>query len=158
MKSYYHGLSLHGVMNVPVWITFSICGFVPLMAARAYRESLASRPLAWAAFGLMVAVLLTAGIPLLQNNATVMFTFYSPMKAHWAFIVGLTVVVAGTWLVTLNLALTHLTWRRRNAGARTPLPAFMALITFVMWTIASVGLAAEMLILLIPWSLGWVQG
>src|SRR5207237_1932198 len=28
--------------------------------------------------------------------------------AHWAFYVGLTLVVVGTWLVTLNLALT---WR-----------------------------------------------
>ena len=157
VKSYYHGLSLHGVMNVLVWTTFFICGFVPFMAARAYRQPLASRPLAWAAFALMVAGLLTAGVPLLQNNATVMFTFYPPMKAHWAFYVGLTVVVAGTWLVTLNLVLTHLAWRRRNPGARTPLPAFMALITFVMWAIASVGLAAEMLFMLIPWSLGWRQ-
>ena len=158
VKSYYHGLSLHGVMNVLVWTTFFICGFVPFMAARAYRQPLASRPLGWAAFGVMVAGLLVAGIPLLQNNATVMFTFYPPMKAHWAFYVGLTVVVVGTWLVTLNLVLTHLAWRRRNPAARTPLPAFMALITFVMWTIASLGLAAEMLFMLIPWSLGWVQG
>ena len=155
-KSYYHGLSLHGVMNVLVWTTFFICGFVPYMAARAYRRPLASRPLAWSAFGVMAAGLLVAGVPLLQNNATVMFTFYPPMKAHGAFYVGLTLVLAGTWLVTLNLVLTHRAWRRRNRAARTPLPAFMALITFVMWTIASAGLAAEMLFLLIPWSLGWV--
>jgi hypothetical protein len=34
----------------------------------------------------------------------------------------------------------------------------MALITFTMWTIASVGIAAEMLFMLLPWSFGWIQG
>ena len=34
----------------------------------------------------------------------------------------------------------------------------MALMTLAMWSIASLGLAAEMLGLLIPWSLGWQQG
>jgi cytochrome c oxidase subunit 1 len=105
----------------------------------------------------MLLGLIVAGVPLLQNNATVMFTFYPPMQAHWAFYVGLTLVVVSTWLVTLNLLLTQRDWRRQHRNERTPLPAFMALITFIMWTIASLGLAAEMLFMLIPWSLGWSQ-
>ena len=28
VQSYYHGLSLHGVMNALVWPTFFICGFL----------------------------------------------------------------------------------------------------------------------------------
>ena len=51
------------------------------------------------------------------NNATAMFTFYPQMKALWAFCAGLTVVAAGTCLVTLNLMLTHLAWRRRTPAA-----------------------------------------
>ena len=87
-----------------------------------------------------------------------MFTFYPPLKAHWAFYVGLTLVVAGTWLVTLNLALTLARVAGAHPGQRTPLPAFMSMVTFAMWTIASLGIAAEMLFLLIPWSLGLVSG
>jgi cytochrome c oxidase subunit 1 len=34
----------------------------------------------------------------------------------------------------------------------------MTLVTFAMWSIASLGLAAEMLGMLIPWSLGWQTG
>src|SRR5207302_11212640 len=64
----------------------------------------------------------------------------------------------GTWLVTLNLALTWRAWRADHPGLPTPLAAFMSLVTFAMWTIASLGLAAEMLVLLIPWSLGWIAG
>ena len=114
--------------------------------------------LGWVTFWVMLAGLVLAAIPLVGNAATVMFTFYPPLKAHWAFYVGLTLVVVGTWLVTLNLALTHRAWRAQHPGARTPLPAFMSLVTFAMWTLASLGLAAEMLFMLIPWSLGLVAG
>jgi cytochrome c oxidase subunit 1 len=158
IRSYYHGLTLHGVLNVLVYTTFFICGFVPLMAARALGRPLVGRPLAWATFWLMLGGLLLATIPLLGNAASVLFTFYPPLRAHWAFYVGLTLVVAGTWFVTANLALTLRAWRQAHPGARTPLAAFMAMVTFAMWTIASLGLAAEMLFLLIPWSLGWRSG
>jgi cytochrome c oxidase subunit 1 len=158
VQSYYHGLSLHGVLNVLVWTTFFICGFLPFIAVQAFDVPLAAPRLGWFTFWLMTGGLLLAAIPLIGNAATVMFTFYPPLKAHWAFYVGLTLVVVGTWLVTLNLALTRQAWRRTHPGERTPLPAFMALVTFTMWTLASAGLAAEMLFLTIPWSLGLVAG
>jgi cytochrome c oxidase subunit 1 len=50
----------------------------------------------------MATGLILAAVPLLTNQATVMFTFYPPMKAHTAFYVGLTMVVAATWLVALT--------------------------------------------------------
>jgi cytochrome c oxidase subunit 1 len=158
VQSYYHGLSVHGVLNVLVWTTFFICGFLPFIAVQAFDVPLAAPRLGWFTFWLMTGGLLLAAIPLVGNAATVMFTFYPPLKAHWAFYVGLTLVVVGTWLVTLNLALTRQAWRRTHPGERTPLPAFMALVTFTMWTLASAGLAAEMLFLTIPWSLGIVAG
>ncbi|HEU5323513.1 MAG TPA: cbb3-type cytochrome c oxidase subunit I, partial [Methylomirabilota bacterium] len=98
VKSYYHGLSLHGVLNVLVWTTFFIAGFLPFVTVRSLGIPLASRRLGWATFWLMTGGLLLAAVPLLGNAATVMFTFYPPLKAHWAFYVGLTAVVAGTWL------------------------------------------------------------
>jgi cytochrome c oxidase subunit 1 len=158
VQSYYHGLSLHGVLNVLVWTTFFICGFLPFIAVEAFGTPLAAPRLGWLTFWLMTGGLLLAAIPLVGNAATVMFTFYPPLKAHWAFYVGLTLVVVGTWLVTLNLALTWRAWRRAHPTERTPLPAFMALVTFTMWTLASLGLAAEMLFMTIPWSLGLRAG
>jgi cytochrome c oxidase subunit 1 len=158
IRSHYHSLSIHGVLNALVWTTFFICGFLPFIMARALETPLARPRLGWLTFWLMVAGLVLAAIPLVGNAATVMFTFYPPLKAHWAFYVGLTLVVAGTWLVTLNLVLTWRAWRARHPGVRTPLPAFMALVSFVMWTIASLGLAAEMLFLIIPWALGLLAG
>ena len=158
VQSYYHGLSLHGVLNVLVWTTFFISGFLPFVTVHSLGRPLASARLAWGTFGLMLFGLVLASIPLVGNAATVLFTFYPPMKAHWAFYVGLTLVVVATWLVTLNLVLTYRSWRRDHPGERTPLAAFMSLVTFVMWTIASLGIASEMLFMVIPWSLGLVKG
>src|SRR5262244_677431 len=42
LQSYYHSVSLHGVLNVLVWTTFFISGFVPFISARAYAMPLAS--------------------------------------------------------------------------------------------------------------------
>jgi cytochrome c oxidase subunit 1 len=158
IRSHYHSLSIHGVLNALVFTTFFIGGFLPFILTRALGTPLARPGLGWVTFWGMTAGLGLASIPLVGNAATVMFTFYPPLKAHWAFYVGLTLVVAGTWLVTLNLVLTWRAWRARHPGVRTPLAAFMSLVAFVMWTIASLGLAAEMLFLIIPWSLGLLSG
>ena len=158
IRSYYHGLTVHGVLNVLVFTTFFICGFVPLMVTRALGMPLASPGLGWGTFWLMLTGVVLAAVPLVGNAASVMFTLYPPLKAHWAFYLGLTLVVAGTWLVTLNLARTLNAWWRAHPGQRTPLPAFMGMVTFAMWTLASVGLAAEMVFLVLPWSLGWLAG
>src|SRR5207244_9182599 len=71
---------------------------------------------------------------------------------------GPTRVGEGTWLLTLRLAVSQRARRAQHPAARTPLAAFMSLVTMAMWTLASIGLAASMLFLLIPWSLGLVAG
>lgn len=158
IRSYYHGLSIHGVLNVLVWTTFFICGFLQFITARSLGAPLAIRALGWPVFWLMTGGLVIAAVPLVLNEATVLFTFYPPMRAHPAFYIGLTLVVVATWLVALNIVRSVSDWKNRNPGARTPLPAFMSLITFVMWFIASLGIASEMLFMMIPWSLGLAGG
>jgi cytochrome c oxidase subunit 1 len=158
VQTYYQGLTLHGVLNVLVWTTFFICGFLTFATVQTLTRPLYSLRFGWFTFGLMLVGLLLAAWPLLTNDATVMFTFYPPLKAHPAYYIGLTLVVVGTWLVLANLILTYRRWRAENPGVRTPLTTFMSLITLTMWTIATFGVAAEMLFLLIPWSLGMVGG
>src|SRR6266545_4453355 len=72
IQSYYHGLSLHGVMNVLVWTTFFISGFLTLATVHALETPLQSMAVGWAAFGLMIAGLAVTAIPLLGNQATVL--------------------------------------------------------------------------------------
>jgi cytochrome c oxidase subunit 1 len=158
IKSYYQGLSLHGVLNALVFTTFFITGFLTFGTVHSLKTGL-SRP--WVntiGFIVMVAGLLMTAVPLLTNNATVLYTFYPPLKAGALFYIGLTLVVVGSWLEGIGLYLTLAVWRKAHPGARTPFIAFASVLTMVMWQIASLGIAAEMLFLLIPWSLGWVQG
>ncbi len=158
IQSYYHGLTVHGVLNALVFTTFFICGFLIFVTGRSLGRPMQLRKLGWVTFWIMLAGLVMAAVPLLLNMATILYTLYPPMQAHWAFYLGLTLVVAATWLVTVNLTATYRAWRKDHPDERIPLPAFMSLATFYMWTIASMGLAAEMLFLQIPWSMGLVEG
>jgi cytochrome c oxidase subunit 1 len=133
IKSYYHWLSLHGVLNVLVWTTFFISGFLTFVTVQGLATPLQGIGLGWTGFGLMAGELILAAVPLLDNQATVMFTFYPPMKAHGAFYLGLTLVVAATWLVALTLYRTYGAWRRTHPGEWTPLAAFMSLVTFAVF-------------------------
>ncbi len=158
LKSYYQGLAIHGVLNVLVFTTFYIMGWLTFIAAHSFDRPLAYPKLAWGAFGLMMVGLVLAAIPLLSNNATVLFTFYPPLKADALYYIGLTLVVVGTWSLLINLLATQRRWKREHPGEKTPLAAFMSIVTMMMWTISTIGIASEMLFLLIPWSLGLTQG
>jgi cytochrome c oxidase subunit I len=154
IHSYYQGLTIHGVMNVLVWTTFFICGFLSFVVVYALGRPLSNMQLAWGAFWLMTGGLVIAAIPILLDQATVLYTFYPPLQAHAAFYIGLTLVVVATWIVAFTLFQTWRDWQRENPDERSPLAVYGSLVTFAMWTIASLGLAVSMLTMLIPWSLG----
>ncbi len=156
--TYYQGLTLHGVLVALVWTTFFICGFLVFVTIRALNRPLTSVRAGWAAFLLMGVGLVAAAYAILTNQASVLYTFYPPLRAHPAFYIGLTLVVVGTWVLSAVLFLTYRRWRAEHPRVRTPLTVFGALVTFVLWDIATLGVAAEMLVLLIPWSLGLVAG
>jgi cytochrome c oxidase subunit 1 len=158
LKSYYQGLSIHGVLNALVWTTFFICGFFTFALVRSLNRPLRFPWLSTWALICMVVGLLLAAYPLLANMATVLYTFYPPLQAHWTFYTGLTLVVVGSWMVGYSLLFTYGAWRKENEGKRTPFIALAILITMVMWQIATLGVAAEILFLVLPWSLGLIEG
>ena len=158
IQSYYQGLSLHGVLNALVYTTFFITGFLTFTTVHSLKRPLAIPSLNVVGFVVMAAGLLMAAVPLLLNQASVLYTFYPPLQASAFFYIGLTLVVVGSWIEAVGLFFTLAAWRNAHPGVRTPFIAFGSVLTLVMWLIASLGIAAEMLFLLIPWSLGWVKG
>lgn len=157
VKTYYQGLTLHGVLNALVWTTFFITGFLTFTTVHSLKENLRYPWVNTLGLVMMVVGLGMTALPLLRNEATVLYTFYPPLKASPFFYIGLTLVVVGSWIVGYGLFFTYAAWRKAHPGIRTPFIAFASILTMVMWQIASLGIAAEM-VLLIPWSLGWVQG
>jgi cytochrome c oxidase subunit I len=158
VQTYYQGLTIHGVLNALVWTTFFICGFFTFTVVQALK-----RPLRYPWMNTLALVLMSAGVlfaayPMFSNLASVLYTFYPPMLADWTFYVGLTLVVVGSWVVGYGLLFTYGAWRKENPGVRTPFLALAPLITMVMWQLATLGVAAEILFLLLPGALGWTSG
>ena len=118
--TYYQGLTLHGVLNALVWTTFFISGFLIFATVRALKTPLRSITLGWIGWALMIVGLVAAAYAMLSGQASVLYTFYPPLKAHPAFYIGLTLVVVGTWLLSANTYLTYADWRKVNPGAKRP--------------------------------------
>lgn len=157
-KSYYQGLTLHGVLNALVWTTFFIVGFTTLTTVKGLRRPLAKPKINLVGFVVMIVGLVTAAVPILLDQASVLYTFYPPLKASWAFYVGLTLVVVGSWIEGLGFYLTLAAWRKDHRGVRSPLITLAGIINAAMWQIATLGIAVEMLTMLIPWAFGITDG
>ena len=152
---YYRMLTAHGVLMALVFTTFFICGLSLFLVYRAVPRA-RSLKLGWSGFLLMLAGTLAATWAILSGNASVLYTFYAPLKAHPAFYIGATALVVATWFVVAEVLENVAYFRRTNPGEKLPLVVHGVACTFVMWFIASIGVAIEMLVFLIPWSFGWV--
>jgi len=155
---YYQILTVHGVILGLVLTTFFILGFMLASQSKtAGKYTSGERKFAWIGFWMMtIGVVITATFILL-NEASVLYTFYAPMMAHPGFYIGLTLVIVGSWFEGFVIFKRHARWRKENPGERTPLLSYMSVITMLMWQIATLGVAATVLIQFIPWSLGFTD-
>jgi cytochrome c oxidase subunit 1 len=55
------------------------------------------------------------------------------------------------------MVLTYRQWRKERPVERIPLLAYVSMLTFIMWFIASLGIAIEVLVFILPWSIGWKE-
>ncbi len=153
---YYQGLTLHGVVNALVFTTFFAVAFgnilVPYLLKMRYNMKVA-----WFSFALMLTGTLFASWAILARKASVLYTFYPPLKAHPLFYIGLALVVIGSWVAFFNWIPVYLRWRRENPDKKTPIGIVGLFVQFIVWTIASVAVAYEIVFMLIPWSMGWVE-
>ncbi|RTQ93267.1 b(o/a)3-type cytochrome-c oxidase subunit 1 [Lysinibacillus telephonicus] len=155
---YYQVLTVHGVLLGLILTTFFIMGFQFAAISRtAGAFSNTQRKLGWIGFWLMTIGTISAAVMVLLNEASVLYTFYAPLQAHWIFYLGLTLVVVGSWLECLAQAMRYAQWRRENKGQTSPLLTFMVVVNNLMWFVATLGVAAEVLFQLLPWSLGFVE-
>lgn len=85
-----------------------------------------------------------------------MFTFYPPMRASPWFYVGLFLLVFGIWIAVFGGYTQIFSWRKLNKGQHLPILAFFAMGVFTLMFFGSLGVAAEVL-MLIPWAFGWTE-
>jgi cytochrome c oxidase subunit I len=158
IQSYYQGLTLHGVLNALVWTTFFIVGFTNLTTIVGLGRPLTHPRLNRVGFWVMLIGLVMTAVPILLNTATVLYTFYPPMQADPFFYLGLVLVVVGSWIEGYGFFFTLRAWRKENPGVRTPFIAFGGVLNAAMWQIATLGVAVSILTMLLPASLGLIEG
>ncbi|MEX2414645.1 MAG: b(o/a)3-type cytochrome-c oxidase subunit 1, partial [Paenibacillaceae bacterium] len=156
---YYQLLTAHGVLMALIFTTYFIIGFLFSGVSKTLGGALlpAARKMAWSGYFLMSIGTVLGVILVLMNKATVLYTFYAPMMASPYYYIALTLIVVGSWLSGFAIFYQYVKWRRANKGQLSPLFSFMAVATMLMWQIATIGVAAEVLLQLIPWSFGWVD-
>jgi len=154
---YYRLLTAHGVLLALAFTTFFIVGIFQFAVYRQILRPGRALAVGWIGYGMMLLGTVMAAATILSGNASVLYTFYAPLKASPWFYFGATFLIFGTWVVAAEVIENIIWFKRRHRSERIPLPAFIALTTMVMWVIATLGVVAEMG-LLIPWSLGWTRG
>ncbi|ATP39689.1 cytochrome C [Solibacillus sp. R5-41] len=154
---YYQILTVHGILLGLILTTFFILGFqIAAVSRTAGPFTDKQRNIGWIGFWLMVIGTAMASTMVLLNKATVLYTFYAPMKAHWIFYLGLTLVVVGSWLLCVPQFMKYFQWKKENKGQTSPLLTYMAFINSLLWVTCSLGVAVEVLFQLLPWSLGLI--
>jgi cytochrome c oxidase subunit 1 len=152
---YYQILTVHGVMLGLVMTTFFIIGFQFSLMGKSVGMSDTQRRLGWLSFWVMLAGTLMSATMILLGKASVLYTFYAPLQAHPVFYIGLALVVVGSWIAVFVNWRQLYVWKKKHPGEKSPLPAFMVVANMLMWFIATLGVAATVLLQFIPWSLGY---
>ncbi len=161
---YYDVLTGHGVLLALVFTTFFITGLYQWGITRTLEREPENMTFSWTWFGMMLVGTVLAAVAILGGlvpgtglSAAVLYTFYPPLQAHPFFYIGAALLVVGSWLAGADWFWSYRTWRADNPDARIPLQTYMVIFTWLMWYLCSLGVALEVVVLLIPWSLGIVE-
>ncbi|MFC5588807.1 b(o/a)3-type cytochrome-c oxidase subunit 1 [Sporosarcina soli] len=154
---YYTILTVHGVILGLVLTTYFIIGFQFSLMGKTVGISDKQLKVAWLSFWVMIVGTIMTAVTILVGEASVLYTFYAPLRAHPAFYIGLALVIIGSWIAAFVNFRQLYVWKKAHKGQKSPLLAFMVTINMLMWFIASLGVASSVLIQFIPWSLGYVE-
>ena len=155
-RLYYLSVTAHGVLEALVFTTFFIMALGYVVADTTLGRI---RGMGWAWGGFWVAVIGTVmtTLTILSGTSTVLYTFYPPLEAHPTFYIGATLLIIGSWVWCGVMIATFRAWRAAHRGDRVPLAMHGMLTTVAIWILATAGLAVEVLVFILPWSLGYVD-
>ncbi|MFC0472190.1 cbb3-type cytochrome c oxidase subunit I [Halalkalibacter kiskunsagensis] len=155
--TYYQVLTAHGLLLVLVLTAFFTVGYFYAALSHTLGGLLPKvRKLAWVGFGLKMIGFVLAVVPILMNEASVLYTFYPPMAAHPVFYIGLVFIVLGVWMCAFGAFIQVANWRKNNKGKHVPILAYFATGVFVLLFFGSIPVTIEVL-MIIPWAIGWVE-
>jgi len=155
--TYYQVLTAHGIILLVVLTAFFTIGYFYAGLSHTLGGLLPRvRNMAWIGFWMKIVGFVIAVVPILLNEATVMYTFYPPMAASPYFYIGLVFIVLGVWMCAFGAFINVAHWRKKNKGQHLPILSFFATGVFVLLFFGSIPVTIEVLTI-IPWAFGWVD-
>jgi cytochrome c oxidase subunit I len=95
-----------------------------------------------------------AAAAMFSGKASVLYTFYPPLRATPFFYLGAALLIVGSWFAFFAWIKTYSEWKKENHGIKTPLAVLGTIINFTIWFVCTLAVAYEVLVLLLPWSMG----
>ncbi len=154
---YFGSVSTHGVIMGFVLTTFAIMGFGYFAAVSSLKMNIPAKWFGWLGFLIALIGTLMASATLLTGQASVMYTFYPPLKANPLFYAGAALLVVGSWFWCFHMIWMMNKWKKENPGETVPILMFGTVANAILWLFTSLGVTLEILFLLLPWSLGLID-
>ena len=156
-EHYYRSVTAHGTVMAYVMPTLIAMGFGYAICELALKRPLVGLKWAWAGFWLVIAGTVLASITMAAGKASVLYTFYPPMIASPLYYLGVVLVVVGSWIWVALMSINLHAWRKDHRGETIPLAMFGNVAGAYLWAWTSLGAAIEVLVLILPASLGWTD-
>jgi cytochrome c oxidase subunit 1 len=153
-EHYYRSVTAHGTVMAYVVPTLVAMGFGYAITELALKRPLIGVRWAWAGFWLVIAGTALAAATIGAGRASVLYTFYPPMIASPFYYFGVVLVVVGSWIWVALMSINLRAWRKEHPGETVPLAMFGNVAGAYLWAWTSLGAAIEVLVLILPASLG----
>ncbi|MGO4329277.1 cbb3-type cytochrome c oxidase subunit I [Cupriavidus sp. 2TAF22] len=153
-EHYYRSVTAHGTVMAYVLPTLVAMGFGYAITELALKRPLIGVRWAWGGFWLVVGGTAMAAVTMAIGKASILYTFYPPMIGSPFYYLGVVLVVVGSWIWVALMAINLRAWKKDNPGATVPLAMFGNVAGAYLWAWTSLGAAIEVLVLILPASLG----
>ncbi|MBA2960814.1 MULTISPECIES: cbb3-type cytochrome c oxidase subunit I [Ramlibacter] len=153
-EHYYRSVTAHGTVMAYVMPTLVAMGFGYAVTELALKRPLVGMRWAWAGYWLVIAGTVLAAVTMGIGKASVLYTFYPPMLASPLYYIGVVLVVVGSWIWVALMSINLRAWKKDNPGVAVPLAMFGNVAGAYLWAWTSLGAAIEVLVLILPASLG----
>lgn len=156
-EHYYRSVTAHGTVMAYVLPTLVAMGFGYAITELSLKRPLIGLRWAWGGFWLVIAGTAMAAVTMAAGKASVLYTFYPPMLASPFYYLGVVLVVIGSWIWVALMSLNLRRWKREHPGETVPLAMFGNVAGAYLWAWTSLGAAIEVLVLILPASLGFTD-
>ena len=151
---YYRSVTAHGTAMAYVFPTLIAMGFGYAISEAALKQKLVGRRWAWLGFTLIAIGSVTALVPVALGRASVLYTFYPPLIGNAFYYIGVVLVVVGSWIWVALMSINLHVWKQANPDTPVPLAMFANVAGSYLWAWTAIGASLELLLQIIPVSLG----